>query len=110
MLLQLFRDERGFVVSSEMVMLATIVVIGMVAGLTTVRDQTIQELADVADAFSEVDQSLSYSGVTSHAASSAGSLFNDLRDFCEVIGPVSDQLAGNEPRCMEINDILPVPE
>lgn len=110
MLLQLVHDDRGFVVSSELVLVATIVVIGMVAGLTTVRDQTIQELADVADAVSEVRQSYSYSGATAHASSSAGSLFADARDYCEQTGGLSDQSAGNEPQCMEINNILPAPE
>lgn len=106
----LLRDDRGFVVSAELVLVATIVVIGLITGLVTVRDQVIQELADVADAISEVDQSYSYSGVTAHAASTAGSIFDDLNDYCEVDGNASDQVAGNEPQCLEINAIVAVPE
>jgi Flp pilus assembly pilin Flp len=106
----LLRDDRGFVVSSELVLIATIVVIGLITGLVTVRDQVIQELADVADAISEIDQSYSWSGVTAHAASTAGSIFDDLNDYCEVGGNTSDQSAGNEPQCLEINAIVAVPE
>ncbi len=105
----LLRDDRGFVVSSELVLIATIVVIGLITGLVTVRDQVIQELADVADAISEIDQSYSWSGVTAHAASTAGSIFDDLNDYCEAAGG-SDQSAGNEPQCLEINAIVAVPE
>lgn len=80
----LLRDDRGFVVSSELVLIATIVVIGLITGLVTVRDQVLTELADVADAISEVNQSYSWSGVTAHAASTAGSVFVDLTDFCDA--------------------------
>jgi len=106
----LLNDERGFVVSSELVLVATIVVIGLITGLVTVRDQVIQELADVADAVSEIDQSYSYSGVTAHAASTSGSLFDDLNDYCEVGGNASDQVAGAEPACLEINGTPGAPE
>lgn len=105
----LLRDDRGFVVSSELVLIATIVVIGLITGLVTVRDQVIQELADVADAISEINQSYSWSGVTAHAASTAGSVFADLNDFCEDDSG-SDQLAGNEPQCLEINGVAAVSE
>jgi hypothetical protein len=59
------------------------VVIGMVTGLTTVRDAVVTELADVADAVSEIDQSYSWGAITAHCASTAGSEFIDLPDFCD---------------------------
>lgn len=99
----LLRDDRGFVVSAELVLVATIVVIGLITGLVTVRDQVIQELADVADAISEINQSYSWSGVTAHAASTAGSVFQDLNDFCEVGQAVTgDQSPGAAPQCLSI--------
>ena len=78
-------DDRAFVVSSELVLVATIIVIGLVVGLATVRDQVIQELADVAAAVSRGEQSFSFSGLTGHSASAAGSLFNDTVDFCDNV-------------------------
>lgn len=77
-------DDCGFVVSSELVMIATIVVIGLIAGLTSVRDQVIMELGDVSIAVTRTTQSYSFSGVTSHAGSTAGTVFRDRRDFCDT--------------------------
>ena len=107
-LLQTFwMSEEGFVVSSELILVATMLVIGMLTGLNTIRDQVVQELADVGDAFSEINQSYSYSGITSHSGSTAGSGFNDLSDFCEQngLGLNGDQSTTQEPQCVEINTI-----
>jgi hypothetical protein len=107
-----WKSEDGFVVSSELILVATMLVIGMLTGLNTIRDQVVQELADVADAISEVNQSYSYSGVTSHSASTAGSGFNDTNDFCEseAGGLDGDQITSSEPQCVEINAIPADPE
>lgn len=81
---QLWNDENGFVVSTELVLIATVLVLGMIVGLTTLRDQVIAELADVAAAFSNSNQSYSFSGITGHSSSTAGSVFDDNTDFCDV--------------------------
>ena len=104
---KLWNAEEGFVVSSELVLIATMLVIGMLAGLDTIRDQVVQELADVGDAISEINQSYSFSGVTAHSASTAGSAFNDLSDYCEQngLGTNGDQSTTQEPQCVEISAI-----
>lgn len=81
---QLWNDENGFVVSTELVLIATVLVLGMIVGLTTLRDQVIAELADVAAAFSNSNQSYSFSGITGHSSSTSGSVFDDNTDFCDV--------------------------
>lgn len=78
----LWRDEAGFVVSSESVLLATLVVLGLISGLSTVREQVVLELADTANSIGRTNQSYSMSAITGHASSTAGSLFDDDRDFC----------------------------
>ena len=95
MLKALLNDEAGFVVSTELVLVATILVIGLIVGQTTLRDQVVTELADVADAVSALDQGYAYSEVTGHASSTAGTIFDDTADFCDVddagsqgLGPV----------------------
>jgi len=93
---RLWRGDEGFVVSAELVLIATVLVIGLLVGLVTIRDQVVQELADVADAISEVDQSFSFSGVTGHASSTSGTIFNDTHDFCEDLSG-SDQHSGLAP-------------
>ncbi len=80
----LIRDESGFVVSTELVIIATILVIGMLVGLTTIRDQVVTELSDVADAISALDQSYAFSDITGHASSTAGTVFDDEADFCDA--------------------------
>lgn len=97
---KLWQDETGFVISSEMVFIATIVVIGMVTGLATVRDQVALELADIADAVSELDQSYSYAAVTATVGSVAGSSFNDQPDFCEQVGAGADQNGAAGTQCV----------
>lgn len=99
---QLWADEAGFVISSELVFVATLLVIGITTGLTTIRDQVLGELGDVADAISEVNQSYSISAVTAHAASTNGVVFQDENDFCENDAANNDQDATNLPQCLNI--------
>lgn len=93
----LWRDDAGFVVSSELILIATISVIGLIAGLATVRDQVVSELADVANAIGHMNQSYSFSGITGHSSSTAGTIFIDLIDFCD--GP---QVVNTFANCISI--------
>jgi Flp pilus assembly pilin Flp len=81
---QLWNDEAGFVVSTELALIATILVIGMVVGLTSIRDQIVQELADIGGMISQLNQSYSFSAITGHHSSTAGSFGVDLVDSCDV--------------------------
>ena len=86
MLRKLWNDEAGAVLSAELVMVATILVIGMTVGLSAVRNSVVTELADLGQAISNIDQSYSYSNVTGHHSASAGSRFRDAQDFCDGSG------------------------
>lgn len=79
----LLQDESGFVISTELMLVATLLVIGMIVGMVTLRDNVVTELADVADAISAMDQSHQTSDITGHSASSAGFIFDDNADFCD---------------------------
>lgn len=86
---KLLNDQAGFVVSAELVLVLTIAVLGMVVGLTAVRDAVTQELNDISHAFGSVSQSYNVVG-TSKAkllgkphASVAGFGFNDHADDCD---------------------------
>lgn len=83
LLQRLWHDEAGFVLTTEMTMVASVLVIGLTAGAVTIRDQLVQELADVSMAISSFNQSFSYAGVTACNASSAGTNFIDGNDFCD---------------------------
>ena len=82
-MIQLWEDDRAFVVSAELTLIATILAVGVVVGLVSVRDSVLQELGDVASAIGILNQSYSYSGVEGCWAWTAGSCFWDRRDFCD---------------------------
>lgn len=81
---QLWADEIGAVLSSELVLIMTLLVIGMIAGLSALRVAVVQELGDIAGAIGKLSQSYSFGGVTACCASTAGSSFEDLADLCDA--------------------------
>ena len=81
---QLLNDENGFLMSAELILLASILVLGLVVGLSEVSFAINNELEDVASAFSSMNQSYSASGSHSHGKGRrSGSRFNDERDYCD---------------------------
>ena len=94
-----WREEHGAIVSAEIMLVATILVIGVIVGLSALRDSVVTELADVAQALANVSQSYSYSGVAGHHAFSGGGAFNDKADFCDTPDSLGDW--GNS-KCVQI--------
>ncbi len=90
---QLWSDECGFVVSSELVFVATLLVIGLTTGFSAIRNQVVGELADVADAISELDQSYSFAQITANNSSTRGVAFIDQNDLGEADAASGDQSA-----------------
>ena len=58
----LWKDEGGFILSTEAMILWTIVVLGMVVGLVAVRDAAVTELTEVANTILTFDQTYGYDG------------------------------------------------
>jgi len=88
MLKSLLQDDAGFIVSAELVLISTIVVVGLVVGLSEVQHAINSELNDVADAIGSLNQSYSYSGMSvckpgGCGAEVAGSCFMDTIDDCD---------------------------
>jgi Flp pilus assembly pilin Flp len=102
MLKNFWNDEVGAVVSAELVLVLTILVIGMVVGLAAVRDAVVSELADVAQAIANVNQSYSYQGITGHGSFTQGSSFADLVDYCD--GTDSTGTAGQQSKCVNLTN------
>jgi len=94
----LWNDEAGFIVSTELVLIATILVLGMIVGLTTLRNDVVAELADLAGAVGDFSQDYSYSAVTGHGSSTGGSSYNDNEDFCSS----NDDPAGTADQCVNV--------
>jgi uncharacterized membrane protein YkgB len=87
MLRNLWNDEAGFIISAELVLVATIVVIGLIVGLVMVRNQVVQELADVAQAIGNLSQTYCFPGIwVAHhdVALTDGACFRDVKDWCQT--------------------------
>lgn len=80
----LWLQDDGYVLSSELVLYGTMGVIGVGAGYTAVRDTMNTELNDVAKALGSMDQSYVFTGTSGHSAWTAGSAFFDRADRCDV--------------------------
>ncbi|TWT39609.1 Flp family type IVb pilin [Blastopirellula retiformator] len=92
LLKRLWNDEAGFIVSTELILIATIVVIGLIVGLASVRDAVTSELSDVAGAIQDLDQSYTIWGITGHSAAVSGSDYSDNLDYCDTDGAVAGQI------------------
>jgi Flp pilus assembly pilin Flp len=79
----LHHDEAGFIVSAELVLVATIVVIGLIVGLAEVAHGVNEELEDVGSAIGSINQSFVLSGSNGHKAWTITSSFHDEADFCD---------------------------
>lgn len=81
---QLLNDENGFLMSAELILIGTILILGLVVGLTEVSFAVNNELEDVASAFSSMNQSYKASGSRSKGKGRrSGSGFNDYSDNCD---------------------------
>jgi hypothetical protein len=95
---RMWNEEAGAVVSAEIMLAATILVLGVIVGLKSVRDSVVTELADVAQAFANINQSYCYSGTSGHAAHTGGGDFQDGADFCDN----NNSWGGQESKCVSV--------
>ena len=80
---RLLEDEAGFIVTSELALIATILVLAMVVGLSEVAHAINQEMEDVATAFGSINQSYRYAGHEGHQGKWTGSQYRDRIDHCD---------------------------
>ena len=81
---KLLNDESGFLISAELILIATIAVLGLVVGLSEIAFNVNNELEDVASAFGSINQSFHVKGGNSCGkGSKAGSSFSDDADQCD---------------------------
>jgi Flp pilus assembly pilin Flp len=114
LLRKLWKDEAGFIVSAELVLVATMLVIGMIVGLTVVRNQVVQELGDLGAALGMISQGYEYTGVSKADATTTfavtdGSGWDDLIDECqtELGGAGGADISGGEPSEISVRNPLP---
>jgi len=88
MLMKLWNDEAGLIVSAELALVLTIGVLAMVVGLSEVAVAVNTELNDISNAIGALNQSYSYTGFVAKdgykgKSSVAGSSFTDATDDCD---------------------------
>lgn len=82
-------EQDGFIVSAELLFIATLLVIGLGAGLAAVRDSVVTELADVAQAIANLNQTYSFGSAVGHCGVTGASSFFDAPDFCDLADPAA---------------------
>lgn len=89
MLKNLWNDNNGVILSAELVLIGTILVIGMLVGLVELQCAVVAELSDLGDAIGNFDQSYQTSGLVSYKnqggikGRTAGARYNDNADACD---------------------------
>ena len=58
------KKKGGFIVTAELVLIATVLVIGMLVGLVVVRDAIVAEMEDIASSIGTLDNGLTFNGIT----------------------------------------------
>ena len=56
--------KGGFIVTAELILIATVLVIGMLVGMVVVRDAVVAEMDDVAESIGDMNQSYIFNGIT----------------------------------------------
>ncbi|MEX0728815.1 MAG: hypothetical protein WEB58_00265 [Planctomycetaceae bacterium] len=89
-----WRDEQGFIVSAELILIATLLVIGLIVGLSELQVAVAQELNDVGDAIGSLNQTFYFGGLSGRSVNSRsrcriksftfGSRFTDFFDECDL--------------------------
>ena len=77
LLTSLMKDEDGFIVSAELVMIATLGVLAMAVGLSEVSFNINNELQDVGRAFGSMNQSFNIQGQSNAWGGNGGSSYRD---------------------------------
>ncbi len=77
----LMKDEAGFIVSAELVMIATLGVLAMAVGLSEVAFNINNELQDVGRAFASMNQSFNINGQSNAWGGNGGSSYNDTTNL-----------------------------
>ncbi len=76
-------DENGFVVSAELVLVGTILVLGMIVGLTEMSYNVNQELEDLGSGIGAINQTYYFTLACGKKGEAVGSTNLDFQDECD---------------------------
>jgi hypothetical protein len=89
LLRRLWADDSGTVLTTELVMMTSILSLGTMSALVALRQAAVGEATEVANAIMAMDQSYTIPGHSGAGASTAGSAFTDTAGQVQVksVGP-----------------------
>jgi Flp pilus assembly pilin Flp len=96
---KLWKDEAGFIHASNYILITTIIGIGAVAGLTSLRDSVTQQFGDLALGLENLDQSYTINCTIGTVVKQFGFMDNDAGDDVANQAPAGIQL--NQPATPE---------
>lgn len=94
----LWNDDCGAIISTEMCLIMAICGVGLIAGLTQVRNAVLNEMNDMAQAIGSIDQTYRYSGASSRSAFTAGSAYGDT--------PNGNAETFRGQYCVQVNNVV----
>lgn len=103
MIKALWNDEAGVILSAEIVLVGTVLVVGMIVGLVELQCSVVDELNDLGEAIGSANQSYTTSSILSHKtngdikAATAGFSFKDRQDSCDGNECAIICIAGGKP-------------
>ena len=89
MLMKLWNDDCGAIISAELILVLTIAVLALVVGLSELAVAVNTELNDLSNAFGELQQDYKFAGFGSDSCGNkvknavAGTTFTDAQDDCD---------------------------
>ncbi len=89
-------DTYGTALSTELILVATVVLIGLATSSTALRDAVISELSDVGGAVQDLQGCYSVNGLRGHSSHVAGMSYGDSLDHCDN----SDDAPGVADNCI----------
>lgn len=100
LLQKLWKDDAGAIIAAEYLFVATILVIGIIVGLASVRDAVNTELAELANAYLALSQGYVLSGQVGCCSNTDGS------QAIDTPGLVPDPLC-TPPAIPSLIDVIP---
>ena len=82
-IVKLQRDTAGLAISSELVLIATVAVVGLFVSSAALRDAVISELSDIGGAVQDLQGSYEINGLAGHSSRVAGMSHSDATDHCD---------------------------
>ena len=102
MLRKLWLDEGGAVITPEITILGTVIVLAVAVAMQGAADAVNSELADTGAAIGNLDQGITIGSSIGHASAKDGWSFTDAPDFCDG---ADSGAGGDSSRCLQFIDV-----